>query len=84
MSPSTRAVRRDGRHKRMRAAVGRSAVGRSVEGDGRIKRVGVRDCTEREQSGDGGGGRGEQREGEECGGADRAVEGALERTGGVR
>ena len=56
----------------MRAAVGRSAVGRSIEGDGRIKRVGVRNGTEREQSGDGGGGKGEQRE--ECGGADRAVE----------
>ena len=33
------------------AEVERSGVGRSVEGDGRIKRVGGRDSTEREQSG---------------------------------
>ena len=58
VSPRTRAVHSDGRHKRMYAAVGRSAGGRSVEGDGRIKRVGVRDCTEREHRGDGGGRKG--------------------------
>ena len=81
VSPSTRAVHSDGRHKRMYVALGKSAGARSVDGGSRIKRVGVHDCNKREHRGDGGGERGEQRE--ECGGADRGVKGALERVGAV-